>query len=220
MKNKFFILCLTLLMVLGMVGCARRNNNEPTKNNTTTQEQARNNTNQNGAIDNEYYDIYTRNYNTSLAPLAQNYTMYGNLNTVEEYYKTNKYPGNKKYLEEVKKALKDSRDNVEKFVDSMEKDARSTDNEVERLNREMIDDGRDLIEDIDERIQKLNRITDQDLNRSETEFRRLIGEQIMLEDRGENDFRDILRNLERTLGIDRNNMDRDNTNTNNNKNTK
>ena len=60
MKNKFFILCLTLLMVLGMVGCARRNNNEPTKNNTTTQEQARNNTNQNGAIDNEYYDIYTR----------------------------------------------------------------------------------------------------------------------------------------------------------------
>ncbi|MGN1031864.1 MAG: DUF948 domain-containing protein [Intestinibacter sp.] len=214
MKNKFFVLCLTLLMVLGLVGCARRNNNEATRNNTA-QEEARNNTNttqnNNNNVDNGYYDIYTRNYNASLAPLEQNYTMYGNLNTVEEYYKTNKYPGNEKYLEEVKKALKDSRDNVEKFVDNMEKDAKSTNNEVERLNREMIDDGRDLIEDIDERIQKLNRITDQDLNRSEAEFRRLVGEQIMLEDKGENDFRDILRNLERQLGIDRNN-----TNINNN----
>ncbi|MGM9532381.1 DUF948 domain-containing protein [Intestinibacter sp.] len=215
MKNKFFILCLTSLMVLGMVGCARRNNNEAPNNNTTVQEETRNNANQNGAVDNQYYDIYTKNYNASLAPLEQNYTMYGNLNTVEEYYKTNKYPGNKKYLEEVKKALKDSRDNVEKFVDSMEKDAKSTNNEVERLNREMIDDGRDLIEDIDERIQKLDRITDQDLNRSETEFRRLIGEQIMLDDYGENDFRDMLRNLERTLGIDRDNVNTNNTKTNN-----
>ena len=131
--------------------------------------------------------------------------MYGNLNTVEEYYKTNKYPGNKKYLEEVKKALKDSRDNVEKFVNNMEKEAKSNDNQVNKLNREMIDDGRDLIEDIDERIQRLDRITDQDLNSSETEFRRLVGERIMLDDDGDNDFRDILRNIERTLGIDRQN---------------
>ena len=208
MKNKFFILCLALLMVLGVVGCARNNNDQATKNNAV-QETPGDNTNQNNAAndvaDNGYYDIYTRNYNASLLPLEENYTMYGNLNTVEEYYKTNKYPGNKKYLEEVKKALKDSRDNVEKFVNNMEKEAKSNDNQVNKLNREMIDDGRDLIEDIDERIQRLDRITDQDLNKSETEFRRLVGERIMLDDDGDNDFRDILRNIERTLGIDRQN---------------
>ena len=33
MKNKFFILCLALLMVLGVVGCARNNNDQANKNN-------------------------------------------------------------------------------------------------------------------------------------------------------------------------------------------
>ena len=207
MKNKFFILCLELLMVLGLVGCAR-NNNQATKNNTTNQvnqETPKNDTNQTEVADNGYYDIYTRNYNASLLPLEENYTMYGNINTVEEYYKTNKYPGNKKYLEEVKKALKDSRDNVEQFVNNMEKEAKSNDNQVNKLNREMIDDGRDLIEDIDEAIRRLDRITEQDLNRSEPEFRRLVGDKIVLDDDMDNDFRDMLRNIERTLGIDRQN---------------
>lgn len=207
MKNKFFILCLVLLMVLGLVGCAR-NNNQATKNNTTNQvnqETPKNDTNQTEVADNGYYDIYTRNYNASLLPLEENYTMYGNINTVEEYYKTNKYPGNKKYLEEVKKALKDSRDNVEQFVNNMEKEAKSNDNQVNKLNREMIDDGRDLIEDIDEAIRRLDRITEQDLNRSEPEFRRLVGDKIVLDDDMDNDFRDMLRNIERTLGIDRQN---------------
>ena len=207
MKNKFFILCLALLMVLGLVGCAR-NNNQATKNNTTNQvnqETPKNDTNQTEVADNGYYDIYTRNYNASLLPLEENYTMYGNINTVEEYYKTNKYPGNKKYLEEVKKALKDSRDNVEQFVNNMEKEAKSNVNQVNKLNREMIDDGRDLIEDIDEAIRRLDRITEQDLNRSEPEFRRLVGDKIVLDDDMDNDFRDMLRNIERTLGIDRQN---------------
>ena len=207
MKNKFFILCLALLMVLGLVGCAI-NNNQATKNNTTNQvnqETPKNDTNQTEVADNGYYDIYTRNYNASLLPLEENYTMYGNINTVEEYYKTNKYPGNKKYLEEVKKALKDSRDNVEQFVNNMEKEAKSNDNQVNKLNREMIDDGRDLIEDIDEAIRRLDRITEQDLNRSEPEFRRLVGDKIVLDDDMDNDFRDMLRNIERTLGIDRQN---------------
>ena len=58
MKNKFFILCLALLMVLGLVGCAR-NNNQATKNNTTNQvnqETPKNDTNQTEVADNGYYD--------------------------------------------------------------------------------------------------------------------------------------------------------------------
>ena len=87
----------------------------------------------------------------------------------------------------------------------MEKEAKSNDNQVNKLNREMIDDGRDLIEDIDEAIRRLDRITEQDLNRSEPEFRRLVGDKIVLDDDMDNDFRDMLRNIERTLGIDRQN---------------
>lgn len=202
MKNKFFILCVTLLFVLSLAGCAR-NNNTATKDNTANKQ----NTTENGVVDNngqEYYDIYTRNYNASLAPLQENYTMYGDLNTVEDYYKENQYPGNEKYLQEVKDALNDSKDNVEKFVNSMEKDAKSNDEEINKMNREMIDDGRDLIEDIDESLRRLNNITDQDLNRPEAEFRSLVHKNIKIEDDRDNDFRDMLRNLERKLGIERN----------------
>lgn len=211
MKNKSLILCLTLLLVLGLVGCAKQNDNNANKNNT-------NNTTENPVTDNtndQYYDIYTRNYDMSLAPLGENYTMYGNLNDVEEYYKTNEYPGNKKYLQEVKDALNDSKDNVEQFINNMEKDAKSDNQDINKLNREMIEDGRDLVEDINESIQKLDRITDQDLNKSEVEFRRLVGERIDIDDDRDNDFTEMLRNLENRLGIDRNNG---NNNINNNKN--
>ena len=211
MKNKSLILCLTLLLVLGLVGCARQNDNNANKNNT-------NNTTENPVTDNtndQYYDIYTRNYDMSLAPLGENYTMYGNLNDVEEYYKTNEYPGNKKYLQEVKDALNDSKDNVEQFINNMEKDAKSDNQDINKLNREMIEDGRDLVEDINESIRELDRITDQDLNRSEVEFRRLVGERIDIDDHRDNDFTEMLRNLENRLGIDRNNGNNNNKNNNN-----
>ncbi|WP_455543339.1 hypothetical protein [Intestinibacter sp.] len=203
MKNKLLVLMLAFLMVLGVVGCSKKNNENSANQSGTVQNQS--GTTENTAND-EYYNVYTKNYNASLEPLANNYSMYGNIDRVEEYYKENNYPGNEKYLEEVRTALTESRDNVEQFIDNMEKDAKSDNEQINKLNKNMIEDGRDLVEKIDERLKKLDEISDKDLQKSDTEFRRIVGEHIMLEEESNHDFRKMLKDLDKELNIDRKDM--------------
>ena len=47
--------------------------------------------------------------------------MYETPEATTEYYKTNQYPGNEKYVEELKAAYKDSRDKIQTFVDDLKK---------------------------------------------------------------------------------------------------
>lgn len=201
MKNKFLVLLLGLVMVLGLVGCSNKmneNTNEPTKKENTADR----------VVDEDYYNLYTKNYESSIVPLEESYYIYGNVDSAEKYYKDHDYPGNKEYLKEVKAALVDSKEKVQQFVDSMEKDGKSNNEKINKLNKEMIDDGKDLIEDIDERLEKLDKITDKDLAKSDTEFRRIVGEHIVLEEEGDNDFRDMLRKLEKELNIERKDTNR------------
>lgn len=203
MKNKFLVLLLGLVMVLGLVGCSRKNNENNNTNEPTAEENV-----SDKVVDEDYYNLYTKNYEASIVPLEESYYMYGNVESSENYYKDHDYPGNKEYLKEVKAALVDSKEKVQQFIDNMEKDGESKDEKVNKLNKEMIDDGKDLIEDIDERLEKLDKITDKDLAKSDTEFRRLVGEQIVLEEEGNNDFGDMLRKLEKELNIERKDTNR------------
>ena len=127
---------------------------------------------------------------------------------VEKYYKDHDYPGNKEYLNEVKAALVDSKEKVQEFIDNMEKDGKSDNEKVNKLNKEMIDDGKDLIEDIDKRLEKLDKITDKDLAKSDKEFRRIVGDHIVLEKEGDHDFKEILKKLDKELNIERKDKNR------------
>ena len=60
-----------------------------------------------------------------------------------------------------------------------------------------------LIEDIDKRLKKLDDISDKDLEKSDAEFRRLVGDHIVLEKEGDHEFRKILRKLDKELNIER-----------------
>lgn len=203
MKNKFLVLLLGLVMVLGLVGCSNKMNDNTNTNESTKKENVADR-----VVDEDYYNLYTKNYESSIVPLEESYYIYGNVDTTEKYYKDHDYPGNKEYLKEVKAALVDSKEKVQQFVDSMEKDGKSNNEKINKLNKEMIDDGKDLIEDIDERLQKLDKITDEDLAKSDTEFRRIVGEHIILEKEGDNDFKDMLRKLEKELNIERKDTNR------------
>ena len=203
MKNKFLVLLLGLVMVLGLVGCSNKMNENTNKNEPAAEENV-----SDRVVDEDYYNLYTKNYESSIVPLEESYYIYGNIDSAEKYYKDHDYPGNKEYLKEVKAALVDSKEKVQQFVDSMEKDGKSNNEKINKLNKEMIDDGKDLIEDIDERLQKLDKITDKDLAKSDTEFRRIVGEHIVLEEEGDNDFKDMLRKLEKELNIERKDTNR------------
>ena len=107
------------------------------------------------------------------------------------------------YVQEVKDALIDSKAKIQDFIDNMEKEGTSDNDKVNKLNKEMIDDGKKLIEDIDKRLKKLDDISDKDLEKSDAEFRRLVGDHIVLEKEGDHEFRKILRKLDKELNIER-----------------
>ena len=203
MKNKFLVLLFALVMILGVVGCSKKANDNANTNEQTTQEDTADK-----VVDENYYNVYTKNYESSIVPLEESYYIYGNVDSAEKYYKDHDYPGNKEYLNEVKAALVDSKEKVQEFIDNMEKDGKSDNEKVNKLNKEMIDDGKDLIEDIDERLEKLDKITDKDLAKSDKEFRRIVGEHIVLEKEGDHDFKEILKKLDKELNIERKDKNR------------
>lgn len=203
MKNKFLVLLFALVMILGVVGCSKKANDNANTNEQTTQEDTADK-----VVDENYYNVYTKNYESSIVPLEESYYIYGNVDSAEKYYKDHDYPGNKEYLNEVKAALVDSKEKVQEFIDNMEKDGKSDNEKVNKLNKEMIDDGKDLIEDIDERLEKLDKITDKDLAKSDKEFRRIVGDHIVLEKEGDHDFKEILKKLDKELNIERKDKNR------------
>lgn len=203
MKNKFLVLLFALVMILGVVGCSKKANDNANTNEQTTQEDTADK-----VVDENYYNVYTKNYESSIVPLEESYYIYGNVDSAEKYYKDHDYPGNKEYLNEVKAALVDSKEKVQEFIDNMEKDGKSDNEKVNKLNKEMIDDGKDLIEDIDKRLEKLDKITDKDLAKSDKEFRRIVGEHIVLEKEGDHDFKEILKKLDKELNIERKDKNR------------
>ena len=203
MKNKFLVLLFALVMILGVVGCSKKANDNANTNEQTTQEDTADK-----VVDENYYNVYTKNYESSIVPLEESYYIYGNVDSAEKYYKDHDYPGNKEYLNEVKAALDDSKEKVQEFIDNMEKDGKSDNEKVNKLNKEMIDDGKDLIEDIDKRLEKLDKITDKDLAKSDKEFRRIVGDHIVLEKEGDHDFKEILKKLDKELNIERKDKNR------------
>ena len=200
MKNKFLVLLLALVMVLGAVACSNKKTNENTNtNNTANKEEDV----ADKVVDENYYNVYTKNYESSIVPLEESYYIYGDVDSAEKYYKDHDYPGNKEYLQEVKDALIDSKAKIQDFIYNMEKEGTSDNDKLNKLNKEMIDDGKKLIEDIDKRLKKLDDISDKDLEKSDAEFRRLVGDHIVLEKEGDHEFRKILRKLDKELNIER-----------------
>ena len=205
MKNKFLVLLFALVMVLGVVGCSKKTNDNA---NTNTNEPAAQEDTADKVVDEDYYNVYTKNYESSIVPLEESYYIYGNVDSAEKYYKDHDYPGNKEYLNEVKAALVDSKEKVQEFIDNMEKDGKSDNEKVNKLNKEMIDDGKKLIKDIDKRLDKLDEITDKDLAKSDKEFRRIVGDHIVLEKEGDHDFKEMLKKLDKELNIERKDTNR------------
>ena len=201
MKNKFLVLLFALVMIL--VGCSKKANDNANTNEQTAQEDTADK-----VVDENYYNVYTKNYESSIVPLEESYYIYGNVDSAEKYYKDHDYPGNKEYLNEVKAALVDSKEKVQEFIDNMEKDGTSDNEKVNKLNKEMIDDGKELIKDIDKRLEKLDKITDKDLAKSDKEFRRIVGDHIVLEKEGDHDFKEILKKLDKELNIERKDKNR------------
>ena len=94
-SKKILALGLTLALSLSIVACSKKETTP--KNDTNTQNEQNTGDTTNNAT-NDYVDKYSKFYGDNLGDLSM-YKMYETPETATEYYKTNKYPGNEKYVE-------------------------------------------------------------------------------------------------------------------------
>ena len=204
--KKFITVALSTLLILGTVGCAQRNTNTTGTNGNTT------GTNDNTTEQsNAYYNSYTGLYNESIGTLT-GYDMYTDVNTANDAFKNKEYPGNEQYLNDVKPAYKDSREKIQSFVNGLKNDVKTDDAELKQMNEDLIAEGEKLIKDIDAKIAKLDKITENDYNKTQNEFIQLVNDTVNTGENVASGFSEMLRNMDVRLGINRDTINKNNTN--------
>ena len=221
-NKKLLALGLTVALSLGAVACNTKetqNSNKKQTQNTvpsTSEQQNRDLGQQNTTVGNDYTERYQTGYNNYIKGL-ENYTMYNTAETTREYYKTNEYPGNEKYVNDLKSAYKDSKEKIRTFIDDLKNNAKTDDADLKKMNENLISSGERTIDNIDKRLKKLDELPKDIMNKSQDEFINAVDEATRIEDDTENGFDKLLRDMNNALGLDKNMNN--NTNTNKNENT-
>lgn len=216
--KKLMTIGLSLMLSLGVVAC---NNNGKNANENTKGTKVETPTGDNTSVrDNDYVTQYSRFYGDYMNDL-NNYKVYLSPQSVSKYYETNEYPGNEKYLSNVKEAYKDARDKTQAFVNNLKNDVKTDDKELDKMNKDLIREGEKTIANIDTKLKNLNKISKEDLSKSKEDFMRVVDEATKTDKGEKNQFEKLLEDMNRSLGIDTskyNNTNNNNTNNNNNNN--
>lgn len=194
--KKIITLALSFLLLFTAVACSNKEKAQPESANKVA--------------DKTYFNTYTGLYDKSIGTLGA-YNMYTDVNTAERAYKDKEYPGNEKYLSDVKAAYKDSREKIQSFVNGLKNDVKTEDTELKKMNEDLIAEGEKLIKDIDGKIAKLDKITKNDYNKTQGEFIKLVDDTVRAGENVTNTFGDMLRNMNTKLGIDRKTIENNNT---------
>lgn len=210
--KKFVTLALSFLLLFSAVACSNRGNTTTKNENQATDKAGYDTTNNNA-----YNDTYRGLYDENIGTLGQ-YSMYTDVNSVNNAYKNKEYPGNEKYLSEVKAAYKDSKEKIQRFVNGLKNDAKTDDAELKKMNEELIAEGEKAIRDIDAKMARLDKISKEDYNKTQDEFIRLVDNTVREGETVNNKFNDMIKNMNDRLGMNTNNTN--NTNNMNNTNNK
>ena len=80
------------------------------------------------------------------------------------------------------------------------------------MNEDLIAEGEKLIKDIDAKIAKLDKITENDYNKTQNEFIQLVNDTVNTGENVASGFSEMLRNMDVRLGINRDTINKNNTN--------
>ena len=194
--KKIITLALSFLLLFTAVACSNKDNAQPESANEVA--------------DKTFFNNYTGLYDKSIGTLGS-YKMYTDVDTANSAYKDKEYPGNEKYLSDVKSAYKDSKEKIQSFVDGLKNDVKTEDTELKKMNDDLIAEGEKLIKDIDDKIAKLDKITKDDYNKTQDEFIKLVDDTVRTGENVTNTFDDMLKNMDKKLGIDRKTIEDNNT---------
>lgn len=189
---------LSLALILGMTGCTSKTKTvEEKKVETPTTEETK-------VVDEEYVNKYSKIYGDYETGL-KDYEMYLTPEKVTEYYTTNEYPGNEKYLENVKMAYKTSKEKTQAYVDSLKNDMKTDDADLKKMNENLIAEGEKTIANIDEKLKKLDEIPKDAVSKTQEEYIKVVDESIKIKDETKSEFRKMIDEMNKKLGINVNN---------------
>ena len=211
--KKTVVAGLSLVLSLSIVACGKKDTTSSNGTNTTTQQNTADTTNN---ATNDYVQRYSRFYGDSIGNLGM-YKMYESPEATTEYYKTNPYPGNEKYVEELKAAYTDSRDKIQTFVNDLKNDAKTDDKKISDMKQKLIDEGEKTISNIDARLKNLDSIPKDVYNNTQDDFIKAVDDATRVKNETISGFNKMLDEMNKALGINPNNMQNSGTMNNTNK---
>ncbi|CEH34946.1 hypothetical protein [Romboutsia lituseburensis] len=189
---------LSLALILGVTGCTSKTKTvEEKKVETPTTEETK-------VVDKEYVNKYSKIYGDYETGL-KDYEMYLTPEKVTEYYTTNEYPGNEKYLENVKMAYKTSKEKTQAYVDSLKNDMKTDDADLKKMNEGLIAEGEKTIANIDEKLKRLDEIPKDAVSKTQEEYIKVVDESIKIKDETKSEFTKMIDEMNKKLGINVNN---------------
>lgn len=189
--SKLVSLGLIGALSLGLVACSNKPKEEVQKSETEITQENMDNLNKES-----YKNKFGELYQSNIARL-ENFNIYDNIIVEKE---TKDYPGNEKYLTDLKAAYKESETNLQQFVDSL-KSVKTEDKEVKDMNDKLIAEGEKLIADIKTKSKKLEEVPADLIGKSEVEFKKGINDLIIVKDQTEIGFNKMLKDVKNSLGI-------------------
>lgn len=189
--KKWLVMGLSLVLLTGLVACSK---NEPAKEEVKTD-----------ITENvDYNGQYSVLYNDYIGNLGD-YSIYTTPDLTIEYYNTKDYPGNEKYVEDLKAAYTDSKEKIQKFVDGLKNDLKSEDKEVSKMTEDLIAEGEKTIANIDSRIAKLDKLPKDIYSKSKEDFIKSVDEATRLEEDAKSNFESMLKDMNTKLKIEEKN---------------
>lgn len=188
--KKIITVCLSLALAMGIVGCTKEEpvKEEPPKNEQMTDA-------------GDYVTNYGVLYNDYIGTLG-NYSIYQTPDVAIEYYNTNEYPGNEKYVSDIKAAYVDSKEKIQTFVDGLKNDLKTDDEEITKMNANLIAEGEKTISNIDNKISKLDKLPKDIYSQSKEEFIKSVDEATKIEENMKTDFNKMLEDMNKKLNIE------------------
>lgn len=187
-KKKIITVGLALALTFSAVGCTKKSTVATPEKNTANTE--------------DYSSFYATGYKDYIAGLDE-YALYSNPADITKIYENKEYPGNEVYLTDVKTAYKESRDKIEAFINDMKKQENIEDEEVKKMNDDLVAEGEKLIADIDAKIKKLDEIPAESYTKSKEEFSTLVGEATTVKNSVTNSFNSMLNDINEFFGINK-----------------
>lgn len=185
-KKKIVTVGLALALTISAVGCTKKSSVATPEHNT--------------AMTEDYSSFYATGYNDYISGLDK-YSLYANPADITKVYENKEYPGNEKYLTDVKAAYKDSRDKIQGFVDTMKKQENIADEDLKKMNNDVVSEGEKLVGEIDTKLKQLENIPAEAYTKSKEEFSKLVGDATTVTNETKNSFNSMIKDMNEFFGI-------------------